>query len=176
MIALALQSNPALLIADEPTSALDVTLEAQITGLIRELRDEMQTSILYITHDLGIVAQLCDQVVVLYAGNIVETGDIFRVFREPLHPYTRALLHSHPAHQARVARLITIRGRVPSLKDLPLGCKFAPRCDLAQAACFTEEPCMLQIGFSVRGVPCLSTRMDGQGTLLRIHRFHCVTG
>ncbi len=140
MIALALQSNPALLIADEPTSALDVTLEAQITGLIRELRDEMQTSILYITHDLGIVAQLCDQVVVLYAGNIVETGDIFRVFREPLHPYTRALLHSHPAHQARVDRLITIRGRVPSLKDLPLGCKFAPRCDLAQATCFTEEP------------------------------------
>jgi oligopeptide/dipeptide ABC transporter ATP-binding protein len=144
MIAVALQSNPGLLIADEPTSALDVTLEAQITGLIRELRDEMQTSILYITHDLGVVAQLCDGVVVLYAGNVVETGDIFSVFHRPLHPYTRALLESHPAHQAQVRRLTTIRGRVPSLKDLPAGCKFAPRCDLAQACCFVEEPHMEQ--------------------------------
>jgi oligopeptide/dipeptide ABC transporter ATP-binding protein len=140
MIATALQSNPALLIADEPTSALDVTLEAQITGLIRELRDEMQTSILYITHDLGIVAQLCDFVVVLYAGNVVETGDVFPLFKRPLHPYTRALLHSHPSHQTSVDRLIAIRGRVPSLKDLPAGCKFAPRCDLAQSICFTQEP------------------------------------
>lgn len=145
MIASALQSNPSLLIADEPTSALDVTLEAQITGLIRGLRDELQTSILYITHDLGIVAQLCDHVVVLYAGNVVETGDIFRVFKNPLHPYTRALLRSHPSHQTQVARLTTIRGRVPSLKDLPLGCKFAPRCDLAQAVCFTQEPPLAQV-------------------------------
>lgn len=145
MIATALQSNPALLIADEPTSALDVTLEAQITDLIRELRDELQTSILYITHDLGIVAQLCDQVVVLYAGNVVEKGDIFQVFKNPLHPYTRALLHSHPSHQAHTARLIAIKGRVPSLKDLPVGCKFAPRCDLVQAICFTEEPLLSSI-------------------------------
>ena len=144
MIAVALQSNPGLLIADEPTSALDVTLEAQITGLIRELRDEMQTSILYITHDLGVVAQLCDGVVVLYAGNVVERGDIFSVFHRPLHPYTRALLESHPAHQTQVNRLTTIRGRVPSLKDLPAGCKFAPRCDLAEACCFIEEPHMQQ--------------------------------
>ena len=94
-----MQSNPALLIADEPTSALDVTLEAQITDLIRQLRDELQTSILYITHDLGIVAQICDQVVVLYAGNVVETGDVFSLFKNPLHPYTQALLRSHPSHQ-----------------------------------------------------------------------------
>ncbi len=140
MIAVALQSNPALLVADEPTSALDVTLEAQITGLIKDLRDELQTSILYITHDLGIVAQICDQVVVLYAGNVVETGDIFHVFNHPLHPYTQALLRSHPSHQARLGRLITIRGRVPSLKDLPVGCKFAPRCDLAHDTCFSLEP------------------------------------
>src|SRR5512141_2401480 len=146
MIALALQSNPALLIADEPTSALDVTLETQITDLIRGLRDELQTSILYITHDLGIVAQLCDHVVVLYAGNVVETGDIFDVFKKPLHPYTQALLRSHPAHQAQVERLVTIRGRVPSLKDLPTGCKFAPRCELAQQRCFVEEPCTTQMG------------------------------
>ncbi|MDR3573002.1 MAG: ABC transporter ATP-binding protein [Anaerolineaceae bacterium] len=140
MIATALQSRPALLIADEPTSALDVTLEAQITDLIRQLRDEMHTSILYITHDLGVVAQLCDQVVVLYAGNVVETGDVFNLFKNPLHPYTQALLRSHPSHQTDVKRLITIRGRVPSLKELPLGCKFSPRCDLAEAICFTEEP------------------------------------
>jgi oligopeptide/dipeptide ABC transporter ATP-binding protein len=140
MIALALQSNPLLLIADEPTSALDVTLEAQITDLIRELRDELQTSILYITHDLGIVAQLCDHVVVLYAGNVVETGDVFDVFKTPLHPYTQALLRSHPSHQMQAERLITIPGRVPSLKELPVGCKFAPRCDLAQPVCFAEEP------------------------------------
>ncbi len=140
MIASALQSNPALLIADEPTSALDVTLEAQITGLIRGLRDELNTSILYITHDLGVVAQLCDHVVVLYAGNVVETGDVFRIFKNPLHPYTSALLRSHPSHQIDAVRLTAIRGRVPSLKDLPAGCKFAPRCDLAQPICFTQEP------------------------------------
>jgi peptide/nickel transport system ATP-binding protein len=146
MIASALQSNPFLLIADEPTSALDVTLEAQITDLIRGLRDELQTSILYITHDLGIVAQLCDQVVVLYAGNVMETGDIFDVFKNPLHPYTKALLHSHPSHHMNAARLKTIRGRVPSLKELPTGCKFAPRCELAQAMCFAEEPVPTSIG------------------------------
>ncbi|HLO30247.1 MAG TPA: ABC transporter ATP-binding protein [Anaerolineales bacterium] len=145
MIAQALQSNPALLIADEPTSALDVTLEAQITDLIRGLRDELQTSILYITHDLGIVAQLCDHVVVLYAGNVVETGNIFEVFKKPLHPYTQALLRSHPSHQMQVERLITIRGRVPSLKELPVGCKFAPRCDLALPVCFAQEPLLSPI-------------------------------
>ena len=145
MIAQALQSNPALLIADEPTSALDVTLEAQITDLIRGLRDELQTSILYITHDLGVVAQLCDHVVVLYAGNVVETGNIFDLFKKPLHPYTQALLRSHPSHQMHAERLITIRGRVPSLKELPLGCKYAPRCELAQPVCFAQEPPLFRI-------------------------------
>ncbi|MGB8983636.1 MAG: ABC transporter ATP-binding protein [Anaerolineales bacterium] len=161
MIAQALQSNPALLIADEPTSALDVTLEAQITDLIRGLRDELQTSILYITHDLGIVAQLCDHVVVLYAGNVVETGDIFNVFKKPLHPYTQALLRSHPSHQMQVERLITIRGRVPSLKELPIGCKFAPRCDLAQSACFTQEPALAHIG--AQSVLCHAYLQGWQG-------------
>jgi len=161
MIALALQSNPSLLIADEPTSALDVTLEAQITDLIRELRGELQTSILYITHDLGIVAQLCDQVVVLYAGNIVESGDIFSIFKKPLHPYTQALLRSHPSHQMRPVRLITTRGRVPSLKDLPIGCKFAPRCDLAQEICFIQEPRITQIG--AQTVLCHAYQSDWKG-------------
>jgi peptide/nickel transport system ATP-binding protein len=163
MIAQALQSNPALLIADEPTSALDVTLEAQITDLIRELRDELQTSILYITHDLGIVAQLCDHVVVLYAGNVMETGDIFDVFKKPLHPYTQALLRSHPSHQMQVERLITIRGRVPSLKDLPVGCKFAPRCDLAQPVCFTQEPDLSHVG--AQTVLCHAYQQAWQGML-----------
>jgi peptide/nickel transport system ATP-binding protein len=146
MIASALMSNPALLIADEPTSALDVTLEAQIVDLIRGLRDELGTSILYITHDLGVVAQLCDQVVVMYAGNVVEAGDVFNVFDNPKHPYTRALLRSHPSRGHRVARLTTIPGRVPSLRELPAGCKFAPRCAFATERCFQIEPQYLQAG------------------------------
>lgn len=161
MIASALQSNPSLLIADEPTSALDVTLEAQITGLIRELRDELQTSILYITHDLGIVAQLCDQVVVLYAGNVVETGDVFRIFKKPLHPYTQALLRSHPSNQMRAERLATICGRVPSLKDLPTGCKFAPRCDLAQEICFQQEPSYRKV--DTQTILCHAYQPDWKG-------------
>ncbi|MGB9673264.1 MAG: dipeptide ABC transporter ATP-binding protein [Anaerolineales bacterium] len=145
MIALALQSNPALLIADEPTSALDVTLEAQITELIRSLRDELQTSILYITHDLGIVAQLCDEVIVLYAGNIVETGDVWSLFKKPRHPYTQALLRSHPTYETNTRFLATIPGRVPSLSNLPPGCKFAPRCPFAQDRCHQEDPLAVEI-------------------------------
>lgn len=145
MIAIALLANPALLIADEPTSALDVTLEAQILELIRDLRDEYGTSILYITHDLGVVAQLCDRVIVMYAGNLVEAGDVFRIFQSPRHPYTRALLRSHPSHSLRAERLRTIRGRVPSLRDLPPGCKFAPRCDYATQTCHLVEPGYLTI-------------------------------
>jgi len=119
MIANALLSNPSLLVADEPTSALDVTLEAQIIDLIRGLRDELRTAIIYITHDLGLIAQLCDRVLVMYAGSIVESGDVYSVFESPRHPYTQALLCSHPSLSMRAARLRTIRGRVPSLKDLP---------------------------------------------------------
>lgn len=140
MIAMALLSRPAVLVADEPTSALDVTLEAQIVDLIRGLRHEFGTAILYITHDLGVVAQLCDRVIVMYAGHIVESGDIYSVFESPKHPYTRALLQSHPTLGDTRARLKTIQGRVPSLKDLPLGCKFAPRCDVARKLCHTIEP------------------------------------
>ncbi len=146
MIATALLSNPAILIADEPTSALDVTLEAQIVDLIKSLRDELGTAILYITHDLGIVAQLCDQVLVMYAGNIVEAGETLTIFEKPQHPYTRALLRSHPTRSLLAGRLRTIRGRVPSLKELPVGCKFAPRCDYALAACHTTEPQLIQVG------------------------------
>ena len=121
MMAMALMSQPPLLVADEPTSALDVTLEAQIIDLIRGLRDEFGTAILYITHDLGVVAQLCDRVIVMYAGNVVEAGDVYSVFENPQHPYTRALLRSHPARSQRAERLATIPGRVPSLRELPPG-------------------------------------------------------
>ena len=146
MIAGALMAHPALLIADEPTSALDVTLEAQIVDLIRGLRDELCTAIVYITHDLGVVAQLCDQVVVMYAGNVVEAGEVFAIFDHPQHPYTRALLGAHPSRSHCVARLATIPGRVPSLRDLPAGCKFAPRCAFAESRCFAEEPGYLAAG------------------------------
>jgi peptide/nickel transport system ATP-binding protein len=145
MIATALLSNPALLVADEPTSALDVTLEAQILELICGLRDELGTAILYITHDLGVIARLCDRVIVMYAGNIVETGGVYSIFDQPAHPYTQALLQSHPSHSARDHRLRTIRGRVPSLRDLPAGCKFSPRCDLVRDICHTAEPAYWQV-------------------------------
>jgi oligopeptide/dipeptide ABC transporter ATP-binding protein len=145
MIAMALLSVPGLLVADEPTSALDVTLEAQILELICGLRDELGTAMLYITHDLGVIARLCDRVIVMYAGNIVESGGVYDIFDEPKHPYTQALLRSHPSRSLREDRLRTIRGRVPSLRELPLGCKFAPRCDLAREVCQNVEPKFYQI-------------------------------
>ncbi len=140
MIAMALLANPSLLVADEPTSALDVTLEAQILELICGLRDEFNTAMLYITHDLGVIAQICDRVVVMYAGNLVEAGPVHPIFDDPKHPYTQALLRSHPSHRVREHRLRTIPGLVPSLRDLPPGCKFAPRCELAQQICHQNEP------------------------------------
>jgi peptide/nickel transport system ATP-binding protein len=140
MIATALLSGARLLIADEPTSALDVTLEAQIIDLMRGLRDEFGAALVYITHDLGVVAQLCDRVLVMYAGNIVESGEVFAIFERPKHPYTQALLNSHPSYCAGQARLTTIPGRVPSLRELPAGCKFAPRCGIAQPMCHSREP------------------------------------
>ena len=146
MIAMALLCSPALLVADEPTSALDVTLEAQILELITGLRDEFQTALLYITHDLGVIAQICDRVIVMYAGNIVEAGDVFPLFEDPRHPYTQALLRSHPSHRVKEHHLRTIPGLVPSLRDLPAGCKFAPRCELALDLCHRTEPDSYQVG------------------------------
>jgi peptide/nickel transport system ATP-binding protein len=161
MIAMALLSNPALMVADEPTSALDVTLEAQILDLICGLRDEFSMALLYITHDLGVIAQLCDRVIVMYAGNIAESGDVFRIFDEPKHPYTQALLRSHPSHSQREHRLRTIPGRVPSLRDLPVGCKFAPRCELARAICADVEPEYWQV--DRQAVLCHAYSPDWQG-------------
>jgi peptide/nickel transport system ATP-binding protein len=128
MIAMALAANPDLLIADEPTTALDVTIQAQILDLIRDLQADMGMAVVLITHDLGIVAELCDRVAVMYAGQIVEESDTRTLFREPKHPYTQGLIGSVPVIGQRRHRLEVIPGRVPNLVDLPLGCRFAPRC------------------------------------------------
>jgi oligopeptide/dipeptide ABC transporter ATP-binding protein len=128
MIAMALAANPSLLIADEPTTALDVTIQAQILDLIRDLQADMGMAVVLITHDLGIVAELCDRVAVMYAGQIVEETDTRTLFREPKHPYTQGLIGSVPVIGQRRHRLEVIPGRVPNLVDLPVGCRFAPRC------------------------------------------------
>jgi peptide/nickel transport system ATP-binding protein len=128
MIAMALACEPELLIADEPTTALDVTIQAQILDLMRNLRDEFGTAIVLITHDLGVVAEMCDRVAVMYAGEIVEHTDVTSLFREPLHPYTRGLIGSIPVVGAVKDELAVIPGNVPNLIDLPKGCRFAPRC------------------------------------------------
>jgi len=128
MIAMALACEPDLLIADEPTTALDVTIQAQILDLIRSLRDEFGTAIILITHDLGVVAEMCDRVAVMYAGEIVEQTDVVTLFREPLHPYTRGLIDSIPVVGDVREELSVIPGNVPNLINLPKGCRFAPRC------------------------------------------------
>jgi oligopeptide/dipeptide ABC transporter ATP-binding protein len=128
MIAMALACEPDLLIADEPTTALDVTIQAQILDLLRNLRDETGTAIILITHDLGVVAEMCDRVAVMYAGEIVEQTDVVSLFRDPLHPYTRGLIGSIPVVGVVREELSVIPGNVPNLIDLPKGCRFAPRC------------------------------------------------
>ena len=140
-IAMALMMNPALLIADEPTTALDVTLEAQIIHLLRELKNSFDCSILFVSHNLGLIAELCDEVVVMYAGEVVEQGKVHDLFHHPQHPYTRMLLECDPARIEKTGgELPTISGNVPDLIDLPSGCFFAPRCPSAFAPCNDEPP------------------------------------
>jgi peptide/nickel transport system ATP-binding protein len=140
-IAMSLLEEPELLIADEPTTALDVTLEAQVIQLLRDLRQEFNTSILFISHNLGIVAELCDFIVVLYAGEVVESGPVSEIFHRPGHPYTQALLACDPARLDLVQReLPTIAGDVPNLMNIPAGCVFTPRCPRAFGPCAGQTP------------------------------------
>ncbi len=139
MIATALSAKPSLLIADEPTSALDVTIQAQVLTLMKELMDEVRTSILFISHDLGVIAEIADDVGVMYAGHLVEFGPVADVFERPRHPYTKGLLRSIPNRYQDDGPLPTLPGSVPNLSRLPDGCAFAPRCPLARDPC-TVEP------------------------------------
>ncbi len=146
-IAMGLLGNPALLIADEPTTALDVTLEAQIIHLLRELRREFRGSIMFISHNLGLIAELCDHVVILYAGEVVEHGTVHDIFHRPQHPYTEALLVCDPARIDEVRReLPTIPGDVPNLLRVPEGCVFAPRCPKVFERCRHEPPADHPVG------------------------------
>ena len=140
MIAMALACEPELLIADEPTTALDVTIQAQIIELLRDLRRQLDMAILLITHNLGIVGDLADELAVMYAGQIVEHGPAREVLRRPLHPYTRALIHSVPELGAEAGRLTAIGGTVPLPGAFPGGCRFHPRCPQAQPTCSTRVP------------------------------------
>jgi oligopeptide transport system ATP-binding protein len=137
---MALITRPELLIADEPTTALDVTVQAQILELIKKLQRELGMAVIFVTHDLGVVAGLCDRVQVMYAGRVVETTDTATLFRAPLHPYTRALQRSIPALQPKGGELHTIPGAPPDLAHLPVGCAFAPRCEFAADRCRAEKP------------------------------------
>jgi len=143
VIAMALACNPILLIADEPTTNLDVTVQAQILSLIKELKRRYKSSILYITHDLGVVAELCDRVAVMYAGNVVELADVFELFENPLHPYTKGLLESIPQPGKEFK---SIPGSVPNLINPPSGCRFHPRCWYAMDICRTAKPDFIKVG------------------------------
>ena len=140
MIAMALANDPDLLIADEPTTALDVTIQAQILDLMRELQQDMGTALLMITHDLGVVAEVADEVAVMYAGRVVEQGPVDRIFNDPQHPYTLGLMGSMPSVAGRMGRLLTIPGSVPSALAMPPGCRFATRCPFAAEACHSTRP------------------------------------
>ena len=145
MIAMAMVCNPKLLIADEPTTALDVTIQAQILDLMNQLKKETGTSILFITHDLGVVAEVCDDVAVMYCGRVVERGDVKTIFANPSHPYTKGLLGSIPRLGDAGKELKSIPGNVPNPKYMPKGCKFEPRCPYASEKCREEEPGFFQI-------------------------------
>jgi peptide/nickel transport system ATP-binding protein len=144
MIAMALSCNPSLLIADEPTTALDVTVQAQILDLIGKLKSDTGMSVMLITHDFGVVAELCEQVLVMYASRVVEKGAVRQIFSNPLHPYTRGLMKSIPRLGAPKERLHAIEGNVPSAVNLPEGCRFAGRCPLADDRCRRDQPELLE--------------------------------
>ncbi|XMB72779.1 ABC transporter ATP-binding protein [Mycoplasmatota bacterium WC30] len=146
LIAMALSNNPKLLIADEPTTALDVTIQAQILDLMRNLKDKTQSSIIFITHDLGVIAEICNKVIVMYGGMIMEKADIFSLYENPQHPYTQGLMQSVPRPESgQKKRLIPIDGSPPDLLKPPAGCPFSPRCKYAMEVCLVEAAPLYQI-------------------------------
>ena len=153
MIAMALACNPQLLIADEPTTALDVTIQAQILELIKKLKTDFNASVMLITHNLGVVAETCQRVIVMYAGKVVEEGDVYSIFEDPKHPYTQGLLKSIPSIEIKQIKLDSIPGMVPNPLNMPKGCRFEPRCDRALEICKTKVPDLTNLGVE-RNVRC----------------------
>ncbi|MBQ1396582.1 MAG: ABC transporter ATP-binding protein [Eubacterium sp.] len=146
MIAMMLSRNPELLIADEPTTALDVTIEAQILEIIKNLRDEFNTAVMLITHNFGLVAEVADRIGVMYAGEMIETGDVYEIFRNPRHPYTKLLMQALPRQTKKQGRLQTIDGTVPRITEKKPECRFANRCPFAQERCRNEAPPFTNVG------------------------------
>ena len=155
VIAMSIACSPELILADEPTTALDVTIQAQVLELMNELKEKLRTSLLLITHDLGVVAQVCDRVAIMYAGEIVESGTIAEVFDHPHHPYTIGLFGSIPSLDETAEKLKPISGQMPDPTELPEGCAFAPRCPYATGACRTRKPEMTGVG-GTQMVRCLA--------------------
>jgi oligopeptide/dipeptide ABC transporter ATP-binding protein len=145
MIAMELSCHPALLLADEPTTALDVTIQAQILRLLKELQNQLHTAVMFITHDLGVVAQICDRVMVMYAGSFVESASVEDLFEDPLHPYTRGLLGAVPRLDETQEELAIIPGGLPDLSHLSSGCKFLPRCDQGEDRCMKRTPKLIEV-------------------------------
>jgi len=162
MIAMALSCNPGLLIADEPTTALDVTIQAQVLDLMRNLQKEYHTAIMFITHNLGVVAELCEEVVVMYLGGVVEHAPVMQLFHDPKHPYTQGLLRSIPSLSVQKARLEAIRGIVPDPLHAPSGCPFHPRCPHVMELCPNEMPPLAEVAHR-HAAACWLYRTGGDG-------------
>lgn len=162
MIGMALCCNPELLIADEPTTALDVTIQAQILALMHKMKEEFNTTILYITHDMGVVAEMADRVIVIYAGKVVEEASVIDIFERPVHPYTEGLLSCIPGIKKRHEKLNVIKGSVPSPAEFPIGCRFSSRCTFAKPVCFKKEPQLRE--FEGSKVACHFNPKDRQKT------------
>ncbi|MBQ9685607.1 MAG: ABC transporter ATP-binding protein [Oscillospiraceae bacterium] len=161
VIAIALSCRPSLLIADEPTTALDVTIQAQILELMKDLKKQYQSSMIMITHDLGIVAEICDNVAIMYAGCVLEYGSVFEIYKDPRHPYTRALFDSIPDVNRDQERLKVINGLPPDPTDIPAGCPFHPRCPHCMERCKTEKPEAVHLN-ETHWVKCFLAREEGR--------------
>ncbi|MNP31963.1 Oligopeptide transport ATP-binding protein OppD [compost metagenome] len=162
MIAIALSCNPKLLIADEPTTALDVTIQAQILDLMRDIKDKLNTSIMLITHDLGVVAEMADYVVVMYAGKVIEEAPVIELFKEPRHPYTQGLLKAKPIINQEVERLYSIPGQVPNPVDLGNNCHFHERCEFCMDICKAKQPPFRSHANSNHKVACWLYEEEGE--------------